>query len=180
MREGQVHTSPWFSANITAPSTALSKKSSSASATDSKNIFGLLPPSSIVTGIRFSEAYCMISLPVVVSPVNATLFTLGELANGFPASGPNPVTTFSTPFGRISPTSSIRHMMPVGVCSAGLTTTVHPAASAGAIFHAAISKGKFHGMICPTTPIGSCRLMLTVVSSCSLMDPSSLRITPAK
>jgi hypothetical protein len=39
-----------------------------------------------------------------------------------------------------------------GVVSAGLSTTVLPQASAGAIFHAAISNGKFHGMICPATP----------------------------
>ena len=34
---------------------------------------GLFPPSSSVTGMRFCEAYCMISRPVVVSPVKATL-----------------------------------------------------------------------------------------------------------
>ncbi len=39
-----------------------------------------------------------------------------------------------------------------GVCSAGLSTTQFPAARAGASFHAAISSGKFHGIICPTTP----------------------------
>ncbi len=36
-------------------------------------MLGLLPPSSSVTGIRFWLAYCMISRPVVVSPVNAIL-----------------------------------------------------------------------------------------------------------
>ncbi len=41
-----------------------------------------------------------------------------------------------------------------GVDSAGLSTTVLPQASAGAIFQAAISSGKFHGMICPATPSG--------------------------
>ena len=41
-----------------------------------------------------------------------------------------------------------------GVNSAGFSTTVFPAASAGAIFHASISSGKFHGMICPQTPTG--------------------------
>jgi hypothetical protein len=40
-----------------------------------------------------------------------------------------------------------------GVVSAGFRTTVLPQASAGAIFQAAISSGKFHGMICPQTPI---------------------------
>ena len=41
-----------------------------------------------------------------------------------------------------------------GVNSAGFSTTVLPAASAGAIFQASISSGKFHGMICPQTPTG--------------------------
>ena len=34
-----------------------------------------------------------------------------------------------------------------GVVSAGLSTTVFPQASAGAIFHESISSGKFQGMI---------------------------------
>ena len=34
-----------------------------------------------------------------------------------------------------------------GVVSAGFRTTVFPVASAGASFHAAIMRGKFHGMI---------------------------------
>ena len=42
-----------------------------------------------------------------------------------------------------------------GVVSAGFSTTVLPHASAGASFHAAISNGKFHGMICAATPTGS-------------------------
>ena len=42
-----------------------------------------------------------------------------------------------------------------GVSSAGLRIVVLPQASAGASFQAAISRGKFHGTINPTTPIGS-------------------------
>ena len=41
--------------------------------TSAKKMFGDLPPSSSVTGMMFSEAYCMISRPVVVSPVKAIL-----------------------------------------------------------------------------------------------------------
>ena len=41
------------------------------------------------------------------------------------------------------------------VCSAGLTTTELPIASAGATFQANIWVGKFHGITAPTTPIGS-------------------------
>ena len=36
---------------------------------------------------------------------------------------------------------------------AGFSTTVFPAASAGAIFQASISSGKFHGMTWAATPI---------------------------
>jgi hypothetical protein len=36
-----------------------------------------------------------------------------------------------------------------------LETQVFPAANAGASFQAAISSGKFHGMICPATPSGA-------------------------
>ena len=45
-----------------------------------------------------------------------------------------------------------------GVCSAGFITIVQPAASAGPIFHATISIGKFQGMIWPHTPTGSLRV----------------------
>ena len=41
-----------------------------------------------------------------------------------------------------------------GVVSAGFRTTVLPQARAGAIFQAAISSGKFQGMIWPATPSG--------------------------
>jgi hypothetical protein len=43
------------------------------------------------------------------------------------------------------------------VYSAGFRTTVFPAASAGAIFHASIRSGKFHGMIWPQTPRAAVR-----------------------
>ena len=76
-------------------------------------------------------------------------------ASGLPASTPKPLTTFTTPGGSRSPMMSIRTMIPIGVCSAGFSTTQLPAASAGASFHTAMSSGKFHGMICPTTPSGS-------------------------
>ena len=121
----------------------------------SKKMFGLLPPSSKVTGMMFSLAYCMISLPVVVSPVKAILAMRLLEASGLPASRPNPFTTFRTPSGSRSPMRSISHMIEAGVCSAGLSTMALPAARAGAIFHTAIRIGKFQGMIWPTTPRGS-------------------------
>ncbi len=42
-----------------------------------------------------------------------------------------------------------------GASSADFTTTVLPATSAGAIFSAISIMGAFHGMMTPTTPIGS-------------------------
>ena len=47
-----------------------------------------------------------------------------------------------------------------GVKVAGLMMTVLPAARAGAIFQMAMRKGKFQGMICPQTPMGSRRTKL--------------------
>jgi hypothetical protein len=44
------------------------------------------------------------------------------------------------------------------VYSDGLMTTVLPAASAGASFHAVNSNGEFHGTIAATTPSGSWRV----------------------
>ena len=97
----------------------------------------------------------MISRPVVVSPVKATLATRLDCASGLPASTPKPCTTLTTPGGRMSASMSISTAMPIGVCSAGFNTTQLPAARAGASFQIAISKGKFQGMICATTPNGS-------------------------
>jgi hypothetical protein len=42
-----------------------------------------------------------------------------------------------------------------GLHSAGLCTTVQPAAKAGAIFQVANMNGMFHGVMAPTGPIGS-------------------------
>ena len=42
-----------------------------------------------------------------------------------------------------------------GVISEGFSTTVFPAASAGPIFQLVNMSGKFHGTICPTTPMGA-------------------------
>ena len=110
-REGQVQTSPWLKANMVKPSSALSKNASSSLNTSAKKMFGDLPPSSSVTGMMFSDAYCMIRRPVVVSPVKAILAMRGLEASGLPASTPKPLTTLSTPGGSRSPISSISTMM---------------------------------------------------------------------
>ncbi len=119
-------------------------------------MFGDLPPSSSVIVLSVSAALRMIALPVVVSPVNATLSMPGCSTSAWPTDEPGPVMTFSTPGG--SPTSiaiSPSAMAVSGVWLAGLRMTVLPHASAGATFHAASSSGKFHGTMAATTPIGS-------------------------
>ncbi len=42
-----------------------------------------------------------------------------------------------------------------GVSGAGFSTTVFPAARAGPSFERVSINGKFHGVIAPTTPMGS-------------------------
>ena len=102
-----------------------------------------------------SAAARMTILPTSVEPVKATLSTSGWAASAAPGT-PSPVTMLSTPGGKpASMTSSPSRSALSGVCSAGFSTMVQPAASAGAIFHTAISSGKFQGMIWPTTPTGS-------------------------
>ena len=120
-------------------------------------MFGDLPPSSSETFFRLPAAARTMILPTSVEPVKAILSTSGCATSGAPASSPKPVTTLTTPGG--SPASSISspsRSAESGVCSAGLSTTVQPQASAGPSFQAAISSGKFQGMIWPTTPTGSC------------------------
>ena len=65
-----------------------------------------------------------------------------------------------------------------GVSSAGLSTTVLPAASAGASFHDAIVSGKFHGVISATTPSGSRNVMPTPPAT-GIVSPSSRSGPPA-
>ena len=135
---------------LAAPGIATSRSASGST------MFGDLPPSSSVTFLRLPAAARTIILPTSVEPVNAILSTPGWAANAAPAVSPRPVTTLSTPAGRpASRHSSARRSADSGVCSAGLSTTVQPVASAGPSFHDAISSGKFHGMIWPTTPTGS-------------------------
>ena len=122
----------------------------------SKTMFGLLPPSSSVSFFRFPAAAWTISLPTSVDPVNATLSTSLCAASAAPAVSPKPGTTLTTPSGTPAWAMIWASSRAVsGVCSAGLSTTVLPVVSAGPSFQAAISSGKFHGMIWPTTPTGS-------------------------
>ncbi len=82
--------------------------------------------------------------------------TSGWRPSASPAPGPSPVITLNAPRGTpASCASSATRSAVIEVCSAGLTMTLLPAASAGPIFQASISSGKFHGSTQPTTPTGS-------------------------
>ena len=136
------HTSPWLNQMAsTTPSTALSRSASS------NTMKGLLPPSSSDSFNPRPAVACRMMRPTSVEPVNAT-FARPSCATSAAPVRPSPVTTLSTPSG--SPASaaiSAKASAVSGVNSAGLSTTVLPAASAGATFHASISSGKFQGMI---------------------------------
>ena len=132
---------------LTIPSTAWS------SAASSKTMFAALPPSSSVSFLPVPASRRWIALPTSVEPVNAILSTSAS-TSAAPVR-PSPVTMLTTPGGSSAwRTTSQKRSAVSGVVSAGLSTTVLPAASAGASFQASISSGKFHGMICPATPSG--------------------------
>ena len=89
--------------------------------------------------------------------VEATLRTSSCFTSASPASGPNPVTTLTTPLGEPARSTSLMNSsVEAEVNSEGLITTVLPAASAGASFHAVSRSGEFQGMIATQTPRGSC------------------------
>src|SRR5207248_852424 len=117
---------------------------------------GDLPPSSSVTRLIEAAAEAAIDLPTSVDPVKAIFATSGCSTSRWPTVRPGPATTLTTPAGTPAATAiSSKRSAVSGVSSAGLSTTVFPAATAGASFHDAIVSGKFHGTIRPTTPSGS-------------------------
>ena len=146
---------------LTIPSTAWS------SAQSSKTMFAALPPSSSVSFLPLPASWRWIALPTSVEPVNAILSTPSCSTSAAPVR-PSPVTMFTTPAGSSAWRSTSQKRSAVsGVVSAGFSTTVFPHASAGAIFHASMSSGKFHGMIWPATPTGCGRRFGNAYSSLS-------------
>ena len=107
------------------------------------------------------------SLPTSVEPVKAILSMPGCATIAAPVR-PSPVTMLTTPGGSSAcrQTSAKRSAVSGVVCD-GFSTTVLPHASAGAIFQASISSGKFQGMICPATPSGRGRRFGNAYSSLS-------------
>ena len=143
-------------------------------------MFGDFPPSSSESRFSVPAASRMIPLPTSVEPVKAILSTRGSRTIAIPTWPPGPVTTLNTPSGR--PASRVRsaNLSAVsGVSDAGLSTTVLPAARAGAIFHDASRNGKFHGTIAPTTPMGWRSVKVKAVSRRPSVSPWILVAHPA-
>ena len=91
-----------------------------------------------------------------------------------PISSGWPVTTLKTPGGTpASAASSASAKAVSGVCSAGLTTMVHPAASAGAALRVIMAAGKFQGVMAAQTPTGSFRTTMRP-DACGAMKTSPL------
>ena len=143
--------------------TAYGAAAAAASMSASANtMFDDLPPSSRVTRFTWSAQPAMIRLPTSVEPVKQTFRTSGLVTNRSPTTDPLPGITVKTPSGiPASSASSARRIAVSGVSSAGFSTTVLPAARAGAKPQPAIGIGKFHGTITETTPSGSWKVRST-------------------
>ena len=125
----------------TTPSMALSKSASS------KTKKADFPPSSRVIFFPSPAVFFLSNRPTSVEPVKAILDISLWFAIHEPVL-PSPVTIFTTPAGIFaSIQSSAKKRAVSDVVSAGFNTTVFPVASAGAIFQASISRGKFQGII---------------------------------
>ena len=115
-----------------------------------------MPPSSIDTRRTWSADWAISVLPTSVEPVNDNLRARGSLISGSMVRPDDlAVITLSTPSG--SPASSriwARASIDSGVCLAGLTTIVQPAATAGPILRVPMASGKFHGVMKMHGPTG--------------------------
>jgi hypothetical protein len=128
MRVGAAH--DWPTLRI-APSTPLG--TAPAKLASGRNTLGDLPPSSCTTRLIVGAAFCATSTPARVEPVNETMSTSGWLDIAEPTASPDPMTRLNTPGG--APASCItcaNSSAENGDSSLGLSTTVQPAASAGA------------------------------------------------
>jgi hypothetical protein len=91
------------------------------------------------------------------------------------------VTTLSTPAG--TPTSHSRSAsasIVSGVCEAGLTTIVQPAAIAGPIFRVPIGNGTFHGVIMSVGPTGCFIIISRVAPSGEVAQRPATRTTSSE
>ncbi len=105
-------------------------------------------------------AFSPMVTPTWVEPVKLTQSTSSASTSAADETGVFPFKRFTTPGGnptsfRICASSTIAS----GSCGAGFTTTVLPAASAGATLPAMLTIGKLYDVMHATTPIG-CRFTM--------------------
>ena len=126
----------------------------------SRTMLADLPPSSRNTFFTVSEALAMMRRPVAVDPVKVIMSTRGSVVRTSPTRWSDDATTLTTPAG-MSVSSAMSRPSKVadhGVSGAGLSTTVLPAARAGPSLARFRLRGKFHGVMAPTTPTASRRI----------------------
>ncbi len=112
-----------------------------------------LEPSSKVT--FFIPDSRLIRSPTGGLPVKVIIRTRPSLMSRSPTVDPGPTTIFNTPAGRPASRSSSPSRRAVsGVAEAGFSTTVFPAASAGASLWATKFRGKLNGEMAAITPRG--------------------------
>ena len=103
-----------------------------------------------------SAAPCRSLRPTSVDPVKEITRTRGSFSIA-PTTAPDDRlgSTLTTPGGTPASSSTVISSSIVsGVSEAGLITTGHPAASAGAILRVPIAAGKFHGVTSTAMPAG--------------------------
>src|SRR5204863_8216994 len=112
-------------------------------------------------------------------PVHPASSPRGTFARAAPTAETGPARTHSA--AGDSPAStriSARWSTDRGVYEAGFTTIVFPQARAGAIFHVAITNGKFHGVMSAHTPTGSRRVTSSPASWTGTVSPKILLAAP--
>ena len=115
-----------------------------ATSASSRTTYALLPPSSRNTLFTVADAAAITRRPTAVDPVKLIMSTPGWAVSASPTAAPDDDSTFTTPAGMSvrsatrRPSASADH----GVSGAPLSTTVHPAASAGASLARLIWVGK--------------------------------------
>lgn len=110
--------------------------------------------------------------PISVDPVKLSFRTSGLEHSCAPISAAEPVTTEKTPGGTPARSASTASASAEsGVCEAGLSTMVQPAASAGPALRVIMAAGKFQGVIAAPTPTGSFSTTMRCPSTGAGIDP---------
>jgi hypothetical protein len=171
-RLAAVHASPMLRIFATMAASTAAPRSAS-----SKTTKAALPPSSSDRRRRLCAAPAMSTLPVSVEPVKESLRSRRSCRSGPTTSaGDEVVTTLSTPAGSpASASTAASASIDSGVCSAGLTTIVQPAATAGAILRAPMASGKFQGVTSRHGPTGWCMVRMRPHPSGATDQPPSMR-----